>query len=107
MTLTKLVDSVKLILEKDEKARDNDLRLECLIYMKYFDLEKTSVLEFYNKLNESNIPSSSSIRRARRKCQELYLDTRGKKYSERQDRQKQVKDDLQDAKLNSSNPSWY
>ena len=107
MSLTKLVDVIKVILEKDEKARDNDLRLECLIYMKYFDLEKVSVLEFYNKLNLSDIPSSSSIRRARRKCQELYLNTRGSLYNQRHEKQKKVKDELSEAKLKSANPSWY
>ena len=107
MSLTKLVDRIKNILEDDLKARDDDHRLECIVYSKYFDLENTSVYEFYSKLMHNKIPNSSSIRRARRKCQECYPVTRGKKYEERQGRQKQVKDELNEAKLNSSNPSWY
>ena len=109
INISKLVEHIKIILENDPKARDNDHRLECIIYSKLYkiDLEKTNVFDFYTMLMHKKIPNSSSIRRARRKCQELYWDTRGSKYTKRQEKQSQVKDELQDAKLNSSNPSWY
>ena len=107
MKISKLVDRVQDVLNDDDKARDNDYRLECIIYSKYFDLSKINVLEFYHKLNDSKIPSPASIRRARRKCQELYPNTRGKKYDLRQHKQKDVKDDLNDARSKASNPSWY
>jgi len=107
--ISKLVDEIKIILEDDVEARDNDLRLECIIYSRLYkiDLEKTNVFDFYIMLMHKNIPNNSSIRRARRKCQELYWDTRGSKYTKRQEKQNQVKEELQDAKLNSSNPAWY
>ena len=107
MKISKLVDRVQDVLNDDDKARDNDYRLECIIYSKYFDLSKINVLEFYHKLNDSKIPSPASIRRGRRKCQELYPNTRGKKYDLRQHKQKDVKDELNDARSKASNPSWY
>ena len=107
MSLTKMVDKVQAVLNDDEKARDNDFRLECIINSKYFKLEKVNVLEFYHKLNSSKLPSPASIRRARRKCQELYPNTRGCKYLHRMEKQKMVKDELNEARTKASNPSWY
>ena len=107
MNLGKLVETIKSTLELDIKARDDDHRLECIIYSKYIDLKETNVYDFYSKLMNNKIPKASTIRRARRKCQECYPDTRGNKYNNRQESQKQIKEELHDAKLNSSNPGWY
>ena len=107
MSLTKMVDKVQAVLNDDEKARDNDFRLECIIYSKYFKLEKVNVLEYYHKLNNGKIPSPASIRRARRKCQELYPNTRGCKYLHRMEKQKMVKDELNEARTKASSPGWY
>lgn len=107
MSINKMVDKVQAVLNDDEKARDNDYRLECIIYSKYFNLSEISVLDFYFKLNDGKIPSQASIRRARRKCQELYPNTRGKKYDKRQHKQKDVKDQLNEARTKASSPGWY
>ena len=107
MKITKMVDKVKVILDDDERGRDNDYLLECTIYFKYFDIRKISVLDFYLKLNKGELPSPASIRRARRKCQELYPNTRGKKYNVRKDNQRKIKSELNEAKVQSSNPGWF
>ena len=46
MKITKMVDKVKVILENDELSRDNDYRLESIVYSKYFDL-----LEHFLEIN--------------------------------------------------------
>lgn len=107
MSIDKMINMVELILINDEKARDCDFRLECLVYSKAIDLRKTNVFAFYGKLIHKKLPKPSSIRRARRKCQELYPHTRGKKYDTRQESQKGIKEGLNEAKIKSSNPSWY
>ena len=107
MSLSKMVDRVQAVLNADKGARDNDYRLECIIYSEDIKLEKVNVLEFYHKLNNSKLPSPASIRRARRKCQELYPNTRGCKYLHRMEKQKMVKDELNEARTKASNPSWY
>ena len=53
MKISKLVDRVQDVLNDDDKARDNDYRLECIIYSKYFNLSEISVLDFYFKLNNN------------------------------------------------------
>ena len=107
MKITKMVDKVKVILDNDELCRDNDYRLESIVYSKYFDLRETNVFDFYMKLIHSKIPNSSTIRRARRKCQELYPNTRGAKYSVRKDNQRTIKSELNEARVQSSNPRWF
>ena len=107
MKMIKMIDKVKGILDDNEKARDNDCLLECMIYDKYLDIEKRSVLDFYLKLDKRQLPSPASIRRARRKCQELYPNTRGEKYNLRKSNQKTIKSELNEAKLQSSNPGWF
>lgn len=79
---------VKAILEKNEKARDDDNLLICLVVQEYGKIDKLNGgkgfscnFPFYailDYINKGKIPTLETITRCRRKTQELYPDLKGK-----------------------------
>ena len=99
-----MIDRVKFVLEGYFEARDNDILLQKVIhYNEYkkkgmvYNLKQRSWLEHLNDITEGVISRPETIRRARRKCQQLYPTTRGNKYESRKARQSEVKKSLRQA----------
>ena len=102
--LNNMIDMVKFVLESNYEARDDDIRLQKVIhYNEYkrrgmeYNLKQRSWLEHLDDISKGTISRPETIRRARRKVQELYPTTRGKKYGSRKARQSQVKEKLKQA----------
>ena len=84
--LTNMIETIKYVLEKNDKARDDDVLLQKVVHwheykkkgMEY-NLKQRTWLEHLDDISEKTISKPETIRRARRKCQELYPTTRGKK----------------------------
>ena len=92
---------VKYVLEKNVEARDDDVLLQKVIhYNEYrkrgleYNLQQRSWIEHLDDITEGTISRPETIRRARRKCQQLYSTTRGKKYESRKSKQKEIKESL-------------
>ena len=104
--LNNMIEMVKFVLEKNYEARDNDIILQKVIHfheykrkgMEY-NLKQRTWLEHLEDIKERTISKPETIRRARRKCQELHPTTRGKKYESRKARQSEVKDSLRQAEV--------
>ena len=97
--MKKTIERVKKALEIYPKLRDNDKEL----VVKIWDDEIDSVCYFNDYVSYENftdfyfdgtITSESTIRRARRKVQELYPELRGKKWHERHAQQEPIKKEL-------------
>tara|TARA_Y100000310_G_scaffold83014_1_gene79697 strand:+ start:307 stop:672 length:366 start_codon:yes stop_codon:yes gene_type:complete len=104
--LTNMVEIIKYVLENNQEARDNDIILQKVIhYNEYkrkgmeYNLKQRTWLDHLEDIAEGTISRPESIRRARRKCQELYPTTRGKKYESRKAKQSEVRDDLRQADI--------
>ena len=102
--LTNMIETIKYILEQNDKARDDDVLLQKVVhYHEYkkkgmeYNLRQRTWLEHLDDISEKTISKPETIRRARRKCQELYPTTRGKKYESRQAKQSEVRDGLRQA----------
>ena len=102
--LSNMIEMVKFVLEKNHEARDNDLLLQKVIHwheykkkgMEY-NLKQRTWLEHLDDIYEGLISKPETIRRARRKCQELHPSTRGKKYESRKAKQGEIRDSLKQA----------
>ena len=102
--LTNMIEMVKYVLEKNHEARDNDILLQKVIHwneykkkgMEY-NLKQRTWLEHLDDISEKLISKPETIRRARRKCQELHPSTRGNKYESRKAKQSEVRDGLRQA----------
>ena len=99
-----MIKIVKYVLEKNYEARDDDIILQKIIhYNEYnkrgmgYNIKSRTWLEHLDDIEKKLISKPETIRRARRKCQELYTTTRGKKYESRKARQSEVKDSLRQA----------
>lgn len=93
--MKKTIEQVKELLELNPELRDDDRKL----VVDFWDLEvnfkpNLSFYEFGNFYLEGKITSESTIRRARRKVQELYPELRGKKWNERHAQQEPIKKEL-------------
>ena len=104
--LSNMIEMVKYVLESNHEARDNDVLLQKVIhYHEYkrkgmeYNLKQRSWLEHLDDIAEGTISKPETIRRARRKCQELHPTTRGKKYESRKARQSEVRSDLKQAEV--------
>ena len=104
--LNNMIGIVKYVLEQNQEARDNDIMLQKVIhYNEYkrkgmeYNLKQRTWLEHLEDIAEGTISRPETIRRARRKCQQLYPTTRGKKYESRKARQSEVKDSLRQAEV--------
>jgi len=101
-----MIEMVKFVLENNYRARDNDIVLQKVIhYNEYknkgmeYNLNQRTWLEHLEDISERIISRPETIRRARRKCQELYPTTRGKKYESRKAKQGEVRDSLRQAEI--------
>ena len=106
MGIDNMIDMVKFVLEKNTEARDNDIILQKVIhYNEYkrkgmeYNLKQRTWLEHLEDITEGIISRPETIRRARRKCQELHPTTRGKKYESRKAKQSEVRDGLRQAEI--------
>ena len=102
--LNNMIDMVKYVLEKNQEARDNDILLQKVIhYNEYrkkgmeYNLKQRTWLEHLDDITSGTISRPETIRRARRKCQQLYSTTRGKKYDSRKAKQGEIKEKLKQA----------
>ena len=102
--LSNMIEMVKYVLESNHDARDNDILLQKVIhYNEYkrkgmeYNLKQRSWLEHLDDITEGVISKPETIRRARRKCQELHSATRGKKYESRKAKQGEIRDSLKQA----------
>ena len=102
--LGKMIDMVKYVLESNYEARDDDILLQKVIhYNEYrkkgmeYNLKQKTWLEHLDDIKEGIISKPETIRRARRKCQELHATTRGRKYESRKTKQSQIRESLKQA----------
>ena len=102
--LSNMIEMVKYVLEGNQDARDNDVLLQKVIhYNEYkrkgmeYNLKQRSWLEHLDDITEGTISRPETIRRARRKCQELHPTTRGRKYESRKAKQSEVRESLRQA----------
>ena len=102
--LSNMIEMVKYVLESNQEARDNDVLLQKVIhYNEYkrkgmeYDLKQRTWLEHLDDITEGTISRPETIRRARRKCQELYPTTRGRKYESRKAKQSEIREGLRQA----------
>ena len=102
--LTNMIEMVKFVLEGNQEARDNDVLLQKVIhYNEYkrkgmeYNLKQRTWLEHLDDITEGTISRPETIRRARRKCQELHPTTRGRKYESRKAKQSEVRESLRQA----------
>ena len=102
--LTNMIEMVKFVLEGNQEARDNDVILQKIIhYNEYkrkgmeYNLKQRTWLEHLDDITEGTISRPETIRRARRKCQELHPTTRGRKYESRKAKQSEVREGLRQA----------
>ena len=102
--LSNMIEMVKYVLESNQEARDNDVLLQKVIhYNEYrkkgmeYNLQQRSWVEYLDDITKGTISKAETIRRARRKCQELYPTTRGRKYESRKAKQSEVREGLRQA----------
>jgi len=102
--LNNMIDMVRYVLESNYVARDDDILLQKVIhYNEYkrkgmeYNLKQRSLLEHLDDITEGRISRPETIRRARRKCQELHPTTRGNKYESRKAKQSEIREDLKKA----------
>lgn len=94
MTLHKITDDVRDILETDAASRDSD---NILMY-KYLgvignrmnvDFDRVSVTSFFKNVGKNGIPSLETVGRCRRKLQEKHPELRGSEYVDRKRRERE------------------
>jgi len=102
--LSNMIEMVKYVLESNQEARDNDILLQKVIhYNEYkrkgmeYNLQQRPWVEYLDDITKGTISKAETIRRARRKCQELHPTTRGRKYESRKAKQSEVRDSLRQA----------
>lgn len=79
--LYKLEDMVREILERNERARDDDRELTLRVHMNYYGINPYA--PYCEVMWNENIPSQESIGRCRRKIQESDFGLRGSKRKEK------------------------
>jgi len=102
--LSNMIEMVKYVLEQNHEARDNDILLQKVIHwneykkkgMEY-NLKQRTWFEHLDDISKGIISKPETIRRARRKCQELHPSTRGNKYESRKAKQSEIRDGLRQA----------
>lgn len=78
--LYRLEDMVREILEKNERARDDDRELTLRVHMNYYGINPYA--PYCEVMWNERIPSQESIGRCRRKIQETDFSLRGSKRKE-------------------------
>ena len=81
--LKSVTQLVKRILETDEKARNSDDYLYCMVAVCYglnygIDISKISMIRFFTMRNEWDIPGFETVRRSRQKIQQHFPELRAK-----------------------------
>lgn len=79
--LMKIEEKVLSILEKDEKARDDDRRLTVMVHAAFYGIDPKS--PYYLVMMDDSIPTQETIGRCRRKIQEKNFGLRGSKAKEK------------------------
>ena len=102
--LSTMIEKVKYVLESNREARDNDVLLQKVIhYNEYkrkgmeYNLKQRPWVDYLEDITKGTISKAETIRRARRKCQELHPTTRGRKYESRKAKQSEIRDSLKQA----------
>ena len=102
--LSNMIEMVKYVLESNQEARDNDVLLQKVIhYNEYkrkgmeYNLQQRTWLEHLDDITEGTISRPETIRRERRKCQQLHPATRGRKYESRKAKQSEIREGLRQA----------
>ena len=102
--LSNMIEMVKYVLENNHEARDNDVLLQKVIhYNEYkrkgmeYNLKQRPWVDYLEDITKGTISKAETIRRARRKCQELHPTTRGRKYESRKAKQSEIRDSLKQA----------
>ena len=83
--LKRMQDKVEYVLNKHPQTRDNDRLLICVIYSRFYGADMNAPFK-ENMLNEK-LPNFETIRRCRQKAQADHPELRGKRDSERLERQ--------------------
>lgn len=95
MKITKYEDTIKSILQSNEKSRNSDFRLYCILLMRLgFDPKNISAFDLLKGMQEKIYPNLESVGRTRRKLQELNVELRGNSYEGRKEQEKNVKEEL-------------
>jgi len=97
-----LTDKIRIFLSKDEnkKYRDDDVQLALRIWNKQCDTHFTKTLfqisgyDLVMGMMNKKITNYDTITRARRKCQELYPETRGKAWLARNSHANEVRSNI-------------
>jgi len=108
MSIKKEADRVERILLSDARSRDSDLRLLAIIWYEqivsregkpqneYESTKREGVIEFLTLLQNDELASSKTVTRCRRKLQQHNESLRGFYYGKRQEKAKNVKQELLD-----------
>jgi hypothetical protein len=94
VNLTKNIsDTVRSILEKDPRTRDNDPLLISIIWWREIPPDKRDLMytrEFLRLFSEAKLTNSETIRRTRQKLQEENKSLRGVHYKDRLEKVVQI-----------------
>lgn len=85
--LNRMQDKVEWVLGKFPQTRDDDRLLICVIYARFYGVNLHAT--FKEIMVDRNLPNFETIRRCRQKAQEQHPELRGKRDSERLERQRE------------------
>lgn len=108
--ILELTSTIKQLLYKNPRYRDND-RLLCTRVQKdelrkqKINPKNISTSEFFKLREDHKVTCEDTITRLRRKCQQEYPNTRGKKYKKRQNKALRVQEDMEGMKRGMRNYS--
>ena len=93
------------LLENNESLRDSDNKLVASAWWEHIKQTRNpsdmKALDLLIALGNNELPSWETLTRCRRKVQEKRTDLRGKKYEQRQQRQKDVIKDLREYNISN------
>jgi len=90
----KVKPRVKAILRDDPRARDDDLYLLSKVWSDEIEKTLASPSDILFMMENRNLTTPESVRRARQQLQEKYLDFRGKTYGKRHGLANHVREDI-------------
>jgi len=96
-----MVDDVRKLIGINKSLADSDVDLIWNIWArnvfeKYrYNIEEMKAKDLMKMWKDGRIASPFNISRSRRKCQELYPETRGDNYESRQEHQRRIIEDVQ------------
>lgn len=93
-SIVKMIDKVEYALEHHPATRDNDSILIGHIFNSFVEIKRVSGYHVLDLMAKGVLPSTESITRARRKCQELHPHLRGKHYKARKKEANKVKQNI-------------